>query len=974
MHVLRTEANVPHIYASNRNDLLRVQGFTLARDRYFQFELARRLGQGRLSELLGSLGLSIDQQSVGQGQRALTARIFENLTETQRADFDAFAEGINDYIRAAQAGELPAPSELGTVSGLLGATEPTDLMTLVDARDVAGFAAFIVYQLGFETSDMLREAVRQAAATAYPDDVAHADLRRAGAVDDIADRVAPVRDVASAEFPGGSDKQFGRAVPRASMAAAWRSFAQQQGLDEALVERMIRQHQRSEAVFGRGDLGDHGSNTWAMNTNLEGFSSLLAGDGHLSLGVAPFFYQMARHTWPLGDGEIDEVGLYFPGLPMMGVGTNGRVAWSQTYLYGDITDFYASPVQLGNDGEPATYGPDAAPLQRVEDVYEVAPVLGAGGTETWAHWITDRGLWLAEIEGREIDSPGDAEEGETVVNMQGAWIVPADLDEDGEITGIFFDYVGFDLGDTLGAVERFAQADTVDDFLQETDALFAYAGNFVVADRDGHIAYTSYNATPCRYALGSVNQNQAQNTPWPVDRDPRYVITGDLSGFEIPNTPDGRIDASFADDPTRCVIARADWPVNVDPDSGYVLNANNDPAGGTFDNSPYNDQWYLGVGYSTGYRADTIDRGLAALAQGPSLSGSDAGLRAMADLQGNVNSPTARDFLPPLIDALLAAQNGTASPLAQAAYDAAPERMDEVLQRLQAWEQAGMPAESGVDTFYQTHTEEERAHAVATTLYNEWLKAFSNRVFADEDLDVLFSPSPNEIRLRTLLLMLRSRGEAGNVDQLSSFDATAGESVYFDDLATAAQETSDDCVVGAMADALERLAATSNSPDVGGFGTTDMSQWLWGLRHQVRFRSVLIEFAGGNPVVDIVAADFNINTDVLPLAPTLASSDPRADLTWFPRHGDLFAVDAPNFPLTARDYFYSSGPVMRMVFALGPDGVVGQNILPGGQSGLIDSPHFADQAALWLGNDTIPVRFDVESVVEGATSRETFTP
>jgi penicillin amidase len=558
--------------------------------------------------------------------------------------------------------------------------------------------------------------------------------------------------------------------------------------------------------------------------------------------------------------------------------------------------------------------------------------------------------------------------------MQGAWIVPADMNEDGEITGIFFDYVGFDLGDTLGAVERFAQADSVDTFLDETDALFAYAGNFVVADRDGHIAYTSYNATPCRYSLGTVNRNQAQNTPWAAGLDPRYVITGDMNGFEIPNTADGRIDTSFGDDPTKCVIARADWPVNVDPASGYVLNANNDPAGGTFDNSPYNDEWYLGVGYSTGYRADSIDRGLAALASGPPISGQQAGLDAMANLQGNVNSPTARDFLPPLLDALQSVAAGTGSAPALAAYASSQDAMDEVLTRLNTWQDAGMPAESGVDTFYQTHSDEERAQSVATMIYNEWLKAFSTRVFADEELDLLFAPSPNELRLRTLFLMLRSRGDAGNLDGLGSFSTEAGESVFFDDLETPERETALDCIILALGDALTRLSATSNSADVGGFGTTDMSQWLWGLRHQVRFRSVLIEFAGGNPVVDIVAADFNINTDVLPLAPSLGAGDPRADLTWFPRHGDLFAIDAPNFPLTARDYFYSSGPVMRMVFAFGPDGVRGQNILPGGQSGLIDSPHFADQAQLWLANDTIPVRFDVEDVVDGAVGRETFTP
>lgn len=967
VHVLLTEANVPHIYAANRRDLHRVQGYIQARDRYFQFELARRLGQGIVSELLGSLGLSIDQQAVGQGQRALAIRIYDTASTEQRQAFDDFAAGINDYIVAAQAGEVPAPSELATVAPLLGAENPTDLMQPVTGRDVAGFAAFIVYQLGFETSDLQREAVRQAALDlTWPEGTPSTDLRTAGVRQDIVEWIAPVRDVASASFPG-AEKGLSRAFAQPAAARA-RSWAPVRALPSSLRDRMSSTHARTEELLLRGPLGDHGSNTWAVNTNLDGVNALLAGDGHLSLGVAPFFYQMGRHTWPFGQTDIDEMGLYFPGLPMMGVGTNGRVAWSQTYLYGDITDFYALPVQLGADGLPQSWGDEAETLVRTDETYVIAPVLGSGGTEVWPRWTTEAGLWMTDVEGRLLEDASDAEDGESVVNVLGNLVVPSDEDGDGVITGIFMDYVGFDLGDTLGAVERFAQADNVEQFLEQTQGLFAYAGNFVVADRDGSIAYTSFNATPCRLALGGVNQGNGE--PWPADRDPRFVITGDASGFEIPSTSDREVDESFAGDPTRCVVGRDQWPTRVDPEEGYVLNANNDPAGGTFDNDPYNDPWYLGVGYSTGYRADTINRELDALTSGPVLAGAEAALAAMSELQGNVDSATGRDFVPPLLAAIEAARaepGGGAGPI----YSANQARFDEVVGRLQRWTERGMPAESGVVTFYEAPTADEVEDAVATMIYNQWLKSVVAATFNDELLDEFFALSPNEIRLRTLLLMLQHRGADGG-DVLASWDETTGESVFFDDITTPGVETSDEIILTALATALDGLTATSTRGDTGGFGTGDMSSWLWGMRHQVRFRSVLIEFAGGNPAVDLIAGDFNINTDVLPLAPDIAAGDPRDRLQWFPRHGDLFAVDAPNYPLTATDYFYSSGPVMRMVIALGPNGVSGRNILPGGQSGLIESPNFADQAALWLGNDTLPMRFSVEQVVAGATARETF--
>jgi penicillin G amidase len=135
-------------------------------------------------------------------------------------------------------------------------------------------------------------------------------------------------------------------------------------------------------------------------------------------------------------------------------------------------------------------------------------------------------------------------------------------------------------------------------------------------------------------------------------------------------------------------------------------------------------------------------------------------------------------------------------------------------------------------------------------------------------------------------------------------------------------------------------------------------------------------FAGADvPEVALLAGPFSITTRRLPLAADIPDGDPRGDLRWFPRPGDFFAVDAANAPLTLdADYTYGNGPVMRMVVELRDGEVRGQNILPGGQSGVTSSDHFDDQAGDWLGNQTIPMRFSVDDVVAGAVSREAFRP
>ncbi len=151
-----------------------------------------------------------------------------------------------------------------------------------------------------------------------------------------------------------------------------------------------------------------------------------------------------------------------------------------------------------------------------------------------------------------------------------------------------------------------------------------------------------------------------------------------------------------------------------------------------------------------------------------------------------------------------------------------------------------------------------------------------------------------------------------------------------------------------------------------------MSQWLWGLRHQVRFESILAGQLPPNAGLGFITDQFAISTEILPLAPSFAPGDPRAALRWFPRGGDNFTVDVAGPGPSGTDFTYTHGPVMRMVIALKDGRVTGQNIIAGGQSALVDSPYFADQAALWLGNKTIPVLFHAEDVAAGATGREVY--
>src|SRR3954470_23499277 len=61
VEVLRDRWGIPHIYATNADDLFFAQGFVAAQDRLFQIDLWRRVGVGETAELVGPSGLEADR-------------------------------------------------------------------------------------------------------------------------------------------------------------------------------------------------------------------------------------------------------------------------------------------------------------------------------------------------------------------------------------------------------------------------------------------------------------------------------------------------------------------------------------------------------------------------------------------------------------------------------------------------------------------------------------------------------------------------------------------------------------------------------------------------------------------------------------------------------------------------------------------------------------------------------------------------
>lgn len=117
--ILRDEWGVPHIFAQSRRDAIFAQGFVHAQDRLWQMELSRRIGRGRLSEILGASTLSTDRLMRTFDFSGLARQLEPSLPEAARTALEAYAAGVNAYL-ASHDGPLP-PEFL--LSGL-GEPEP----------------------------------------------------------------------------------------------------------------------------------------------------------------------------------------------------------------------------------------------------------------------------------------------------------------------------------------------------------------------------------------------------------------------------------------------------------------------------------------------------------------------------------------------------------------------------------------------------------------------------------------------------------------------------------------------------------------------------------------------------------------------------------------------------------------------------------------------------------------------------------
>ncbi|MEM7442878.1 MAG: penicillin acylase family protein [Pseudomonadota bacterium] len=98
VQIIRDERAVPHIYAGSERDAAFALGFVHAQDRLWQMDMQRRVGQGRVAELIGSSAVPIDRFMRTVGAYRFAEASYDRLAPELQDLLSAYSDGVNAYI------------------------------------------------------------------------------------------------------------------------------------------------------------------------------------------------------------------------------------------------------------------------------------------------------------------------------------------------------------------------------------------------------------------------------------------------------------------------------------------------------------------------------------------------------------------------------------------------------------------------------------------------------------------------------------------------------------------------------------------------------------------------------------------------------------------------------------------------------------------------------------------------------------
>jgi penicillin amidase len=406
--IITDRYGIPHIYAYNEDDLYFAQGYIHAQERLWQMEMNRRLGSGRLAEIFGSVALETDRFCRRLGLHRAADAAVEQLSAHNRRILEAYINGVNTFIQI-------NPHKLPVEFALLRiAPEPWRIRDPLQWGKIQGWTLS-----GNWETELIRARL-----------------------------VAKLGPEKAARLESGYDATHPLIIPPG---------VAYQGINLGLLE----QYENIKELSGFGPLG--GSNNWVVDgTMTTSGSPILCNDPHLGQSTPSIYFECH-----LIAGDIDVIGVSFPGAPGIVIGHNRHIAWGITNAISDVGDFY---IEKFNPDNPHQY--------EFEGQWENAQV------------------FREEISVKGQDEPIIEE---VLVTRHGPILTSlAHNGQHEKELPLALRWTGHEQHKIVGAVQKINRATNWEEFRNGLHDWDVPPQNFVYADREGNIGYIMAGSIPIR--------------------------------------------------------------------------------------------------------------------------------------------------------------------------------------------------------------------------------------------------------------------------------------------------------------------------------------------------------------------------------------------------------------------------------------------------------------------------------------------
>ena len=465
--IIRDADAIPHVFAANKTDALFGLGYVHAQDRLWQMELQRRIGHGRLSEVLGSAALPQDRflRTVGFGRAATSA--WASTPDWAKQQINAYVAGVNAFISTHHGSALAPEFTLLRFEPAPWSGVDVIVWVKMMAWDLSGNYAYellrhdLVRAVGAERMAQLMPPYATNGLSIVADPAG--ETGGPGGAGTVARRLQPsVRLMRS----GSGSTRATPTLPTHPTHATSPTSPWSHAL--ALSLSMGDPSVRDILLGGRSE--GLGSNNWVVDGTLTSTGKpMLANDPHLSARLPSTWY-LAHVT----GGDFEMIGATLPGSPAVALGRNRFIAWGATNVAADVEDLYRE--RLDASGTHAEFRGVQEPITVIP---ETIVVKGASPVVVNVR-VTRHGPLVSDA----INANNTALKTEPK---------PAPLEP------LAFRWTALDADDLT--VPAFLELNEARDWKQFTDALRDFVSpsqNFVYGDVDGHIGYYAPGRIPMR--------------------------------------------------------------------------------------------------------------------------------------------------------------------------------------------------------------------------------------------------------------------------------------------------------------------------------------------------------------------------------------------------------------------------------------------------------------------------------------------